>query len=480
MKRRWLKAALPASASLVLLLSLMAHGALLNQQEEIVRGRIVEKLVCKADAKQSYALYLPSGYTPEKRWPVLYAFSPDAQGKIPVERFQEAAEKYGWIVAASLNSKNGSIRESMDAVKALWDDTHARFSIDDKRVYTTGFSGGARVAAWAGYLCNGCVAGVIGHGAGFHEQITPTASTPASTIPFVFYGIVGTDDFNFGELKNLDQVLSAIGIQHRIVTFDGGHAWAPKEICMRALEWMELQAIRAGKREKDQALIEELWKRDTQSARRAEAEKRMYDAYLAYAALAEDFRGLRDVNEPEQKLAQLKETAEVKKGIKEDKEQIKRQQMLDGQLRAIQERRKDLEQRAQAVADFTRVIGDLRKKSRETEDSAERRIARRTLNGVFAFYFESAMSLLRNKNYAVAVFNMEAAAEIAQNNPYVIYELANAYALNGEKKRALEALKRAVEKGFTDLPRLNSSPALEPLRKESEYQKIVESIQQKP
>ncbi len=90
------------------------------------------------------------------------------------------------------------------------------------------------------------------------------------------------------------------------------------------------------------------------------------------------------------------------------------------------------------------------------------------------------MSLLQRKqNYPIAVFNLEAAAEIAQNNPYVTYELATAYALNGEKKKALEALKRAVEKGFTDLPRMNSSQALEPLRKESEYQKIVESIQQK-
>lgn len=477
---RWLKAALAASASLVLLLSSMAHGALLKQQEEIVKGRIVEKVICKADAKQSYALYLPSSYTPEKRWAILYAFSPDAQGRIPVERFQEAAEKYGWIVAASLSSKNGSMRESMDAVKALWDDTHARFSIDERRVYTTGFSGGARVAVWVGYLCNGCVTGVIGHGAGFHEQIAPTPSTPASSIHFVFYGTIGTDDFNFGELKNLDQVLSTIGLPHRIATFEGTHAWAPKEICTRAVEWMELQAMRAGKRQRDQALVEELWKRDMDNARRAEAEKRVYDAYVSYAAQVEDFRGLRDVSEPEQRLSQLKETAEVRKGIKEDREQIKQQQMLEDQLRVFQERRKDVEQSAQAAADFTRVLGDLRKKSKETEDSTERRVARRTLNGVFAFYFESAMSLLqRQQNYPIAVFNLEAAAEIAQNNPYVTYELATAYALNGEKKKALEALKRAVEKGFTDLPRMNSSQALEPLRKESEYQKIVESIQQK-
>ncbi|HYY58793.1 MAG TPA: tetratricopeptide repeat protein [Pyrinomonadaceae bacterium] len=466
------------SVAFILILASLADGA---QEAEFARGRIIEKVVCKANAEQSYALYLPSGYTPEKRWPILYAFAPDAQGRIPVERFQEAAEKYGWIVAGSLVSKNGSIQKSVDATKALWEDTHARFRIDDKRVYTTGFSGGARVAAWAAYLCDGCVAGVIGHGAGFHEQITPTASTPASSIHFIFYGTIGTDDFNFGELRNLDQVLNLIKIPHRVAVFEGRHQWAPKEICTRAVEWMELQAIKAGTRPRDEALVEELWKRSVEAAQRAESEQTGYDAYVAYNALAEDFRGLRDVSEFERRAARLKETAEVRKAIKEDKEQIKRQQMLEGELRAYQEKRKDLEQRAQAHADFTRVLGDLRKKSKEPADSIERRIARRTLNGLFAFYFESAMSIIeRRKDYAAAVFNLEAAAEIAQNNPYIMYELANAYALNGEKKRALEALRRAVEKGFTDLALLNSSEALEPLRKEPEYQKIVESIRQKP
>ncbi|HEV2911685.1 MAG TPA: hypothetical protein VGX92_00095 [Pyrinomonadaceae bacterium] len=462
----------------LLLLCSLARGA---QDAEFARGQITEKVVCKGDAQQSYALYLPSNYAPEKRWPILYAFAPDAQGRIPVERFQEAAEKYGWIVVGSLVSRNGSIQKSVDATKALWEDTHARFRIDDGRVYTTGFSGGARVAVWAAYLCDGCVAGVIGHGAGFHEQITPTASTPPSSIRFVFYGAVGTDDFNFGELRNLDQVLSTLKIAHRVTVFEGGHQWAPKEICMRAVEWMELQAIKAGKRQKDDALVEELWNRSVEGARRAEAAQRGYAAYVAYNELAEDFRGLRDVSEFERKAALLKETAEVKKEIKDDKEQIKRQQALDAQLRAFQERRKDIEQRAQASADFTRLLDDIRKKSKESADSIERRVARRTLSGVFAYYFESAMSLIgRQKDYSVAVFNLEVAAEIAQNNPYVAYELANAYALNGEKKKALAALRRAVEKGFTDLARINANQALESLRKESEYQKIVESIRQKP
>jgi tetratricopeptide (TPR) repeat protein len=476
LKAIWLAA---AAASLVLIWSPMAHGA--QQQAEIAKGRVIEKVVCRADAKQAYALYLPSGYTPEKRWPILYAFDPGAQGATPVELFQEAAEKYGWIVVGSLNSQNGPMQVSIDASDALWNDTHARFSIDDRRIYTTGFSGGARVAVWVAYLCKGCVAGVIACGAGFHTQIAPTPQTPPASIPFVFYGTVGTDDFNFGELKNLDEVLNIIGLSHRISLFEGGHMWAPKELATRAVGWMELQAMKSGRRPKDETLIEDLWKQETERARAAEASKKAYDAYVAYAALVADFKGSRDTTEFEKKLTQLRETAEFKQALREEKDQIRRQQELTAQLIAFQERRKDVETRTVAYGEFTRVLGELRKKAREIEHSIERRIARRTLHDVFAFYYESASNLLqRRKDYSIAVSNLEIATEIAEKNAQVMYELATAYALSGEKKKALEALRRAVEKGFTDIAQMNRSPALETLRKESEYQKILDSIKQKP
>jgi predicted esterase len=479
MKSRW--HGLPWLA-VVALLFLAASSVQAAGAEEFARGQVIEKVVCKADAQQAYALYLPSGYTPDKRWPILYAFDPRAEGKTPVELFREAAERYGWIVVGSLNSQNGpSVNNSKDAPKAMWEDTHARFSIDDGRVYTTGFSGGARLASWIAYSCKGCVAGVIACGAGFNTRMNINKSTPAAELPFVLFGTVGTDDFNFGELKNLDNLLSSIKIPHRITVFEGGHMWPPKELSTRAVEWMEIEAMKAGKRAKDEALIEELWKREMERAGAAESSKKIYDAYLAYAALVTDFRGLRSVSEAESKLSLLRETAEVKRAIREDAEQIRRQDELTNQLLALQEQRKDVEARTTAYGEFRRILDDLRKKAREPEDSMERRLARRTRSNVFAIYYETGWNLLQGrKDYAAAVANLEVAAQIADQNPQVQYELAQAYALNGEKKKALEALRRAVEKGFNDSAQMNSSQALEPLRKEAEYQKILESMKPRP
>jgi dienelactone hydrolase len=148
-----------------------------HRPEEIPKGQVVEKLVCAGVPNQSYALYLPRNYSTDRKWPVLYAFDPGARGQIPVERFREAAEKFGWILVGSNNSRNGEFQPSIDAWNAIVKDTHDRFAIDDGRVYLTGFSGGARLVFYFAIRCQDCIAGVIASGAGFPAGVTPVART---------------------------------------------------------------------------------------------------------------------------------------------------------------------------------------------------------------------------------------------------------------------------------------------------------------
>jgi hypothetical protein len=89
------------------LLIFSVEAAARASEGEIRRGEIIERLVCLSDPSQSYALYLPSSYTPDRKWPVIYCFDPVARGRVPVEQFKKAAEKYGFILAGSNNSQNG-------------------------------------------------------------------------------------------------------------------------------------------------------------------------------------------------------------------------------------------------------------------------------------------------------------------------------------------------------------------------------------
>src|SRR5580700_6436544 len=163
-------------------------------------GQVIDSVTCADDPSETYALYLPSAYTPTKKWPIIYAFDPAARGDRPIDALKAGAEKYGYIVAASNNSRNGPWPPQIEAAQAVSDDTRALLSIDDHRIYFAGLSGGARVAGRIAQICK-CAAGVYLTGAGFPNGTTPSSKDSV----FPVFAAVGNIDFNFPEVARLDE-----------------------------------------------------------------------------------------------------------------------------------------------------------------------------------------------------------------------------------------------------------------------------------
>ena len=65
------------------------------------------------------------------------------------------------------------------------------------------------------------------------------------------------------------------------------------------------------------------------------------------------------------------------------------------------------------------------------------------------------------------------AADAQPNNPSALYNLARAYAFYGNKEEALASLNKALKLGYNDLAYLKSDSALENLRNDPEYQRLV-------
>jgi dienelactone hydrolase len=462
-------------------------------RQQIPKGVVVGHLTCALDPDQSYALYIPSVYTDKTASPIIYCFDPGAQGAAPVEAFKDGAEKYGYIVAGSNNSKNGPIAVSTAAINAVWRDTHARFNIDDNRVYAAGFSGGARVAVQLGYALPGKIAGVIACGAGF-----PTNKAPSSSTPFVVFATVGTADFNYPELARLKKTLDSVSVPNTLRVFDGPHQWAPKELCTEALEWMQLQAMKQGRLQKDNSFIDPLFERRLAAARADEASGKPYEAYLAYESLAGDFKGIKDVAQASTKAAELRNAQGVKQALKQEKEDIDKQIAKDRELQILKSRAlgspaaaagsstadagvnrttEASEDRAAALADLRRAIAALRKKA--DESSADQMVARRVLQGFFVECYETASAFAQTKNYALAAANLELAAEMRPDGRGVFFDLACAYSRLKEKPRALAALKKAVDNGYKDVHALESDPDLDSIRSDPEFQRILSNLKSK-
>ena len=272
---------------------------------QAVPGKLVERVPCPTDPTQTYSIYLPSTYQPTRQWPLLMVFDPGGRGARAAGVFQEAAERYGWIVAASENSRNGSWEPTLRAVNAMWPALLGGYAVDERRVYTAGHSGGATVA-WMVAQQTGQIAGVIGSG-----QPDPGLESSKNR-SFAWFGTAGRADFNFIEVKAIDARLAKAHVPHRMEIFDGRHEWPPADLAVRALGWFELLAMRDGRQPRDAARAAEVLEADMARARTAEQSGRLTEARQSYEAIAEGYAGVLDVTDADRRRKALESDSRYK------------------------------------------------------------------------------------------------------------------------------------------------------------------------
>ena len=460
--------------NLVFLLTLLLYAAGAAAAVELPRGTLIEKVVCESQRDQTYALYLPSTYTPERKWPILYAFDARGQGKTVAELFRRAAESYGWIVVSSSNTASDVEGErpmegNFAAMRALWADTHARFAIDDRRVYAAGYSGTVRFACLLALTAPGSIAGVIGASAGF-----PIGTRPKQDSPFVFYGTYGDRDFNYYEMRDLDQTLAALAVPHRIEGFAGTHEWPPVDLATKAVGWMELQAMKKGLREKSPAMIEAEWAADRERARAQAVHPT--EALHTWSAMALDYAGLRDVSEAQREAAALAASPACQQELREREARDRRDKEILANAPGILTRANPDNDSIMTVAQIAAAlkIPELKKRA-ESANAEESLAAKRILNtyiGQMAFYQPQA--LVAKKQYDRAIFMVSLAAEIRPDADLWV-EMAALHARKGKPghKKALECLRKAVDKGFADPKELEQEAAFKELRDDPGYREIV-------
>jgi predicted esterase len=441
-------------------------------------GRVIENIACQGAPDQHYALYLPSGYRPDRTWPVLYVLDARGNGKEVADVFQAGAERYGWVVASSYDSASDEkVDRNPAALRAMWADTHARLALDDRRVYVAGYSGTVRSAIRLALAVPGSVLGIFGASAGFPFEVEPTKD-----VPFDFFGTTGTHDFNYYEMLDLEKKLAALALPFRIDVFDGDHEWPPSELAARGIGWLELRAMQRGLREKDPARIDALWAEDLAQAQQAEAAGHGADALRLWSAMRSSYAGLRATDEAERKTAELAASAGVQREIAQREERIERDKAYLADAPRIFSRAMNAGPDATPPT-AARIAAELkipewkkRAASADVEESLSAQRVLSTLAGQTGFYLPSLY--IERKEWDNAILMLSVAAEIHPDNPAIWVSIAKTNARKGKagRKRALEALEKAVELGWTDRARIDEEPLFDDLRQDKRFQEIMGKI----
>lgn len=445
---------------------------------DLIPGQAIEDVATLADPEYTYALYLPSAYEPSAKWPILYVLDPRGRAVMALELFRDAAERNGFIIVSSHQTRSDTgTPVTAQAFQALFNDIPRRFSSDPQRLVVAGMSGTAHAAWGFAQTLEAGLAGVIACAGGVQAG---TYGPPEEEVPFAYYGITMTDDFNYREMMLLEGHLDEVGSPHHFEVTAGRHGWPPREATERALDWMTLQFTLAGFAPPYEGFVEDQW-----MARRtfAHALDDPLSRLRHLRSLERDFAGRGFSEQDAAELERLASSDEVAAARKLERRLARRERSyITNSLAAWQRQVLAAENPPDVPRSKVRLrLASLHEQARDP-DPRRAASARRLLEKVYtraSFYLPR--SLAGDGRTGRAEIALRVATEIFPDRAWTYWRLANLYLDADRQKHAIEALAQALqidanESGFLAPESLRRDPRWETARSLPEWSQIEAQI----
>jgi len=420
-------------------------------------GKVYQNLKCRKDSTQKYTAYFPENYNQTKKIPIIVVFDAHARAKLTIEKFKNASNKFGYLIIVSENIKNG-LKTVDYSVNTLFDDIFSKFKIDKKRVYTAGFSGGARIANSVA-IYKGGITGVIACSGGLPQQGIKIKNK------YDFVGIVGIKDFNYQEIKTLNEAFDKEGFNNKLITFNGQHNWPDFNLITDALEFLEIAAMKRKIIPVNDNIVRLYTERNAEIINKFIVNGKNYKAYLLYNSFLKSLNGLYDISEYEKSYNVLLKNKEIKQQINletqtSENEAIKQQEFIS--------LFKQLE--------FNKLKQNIIKLQSKVKKQNENYYENRLLNYVEMLCYIFTNNALQTNdfktfNQLITIFEL-----INKKNADKEYFKACKYAIDKNNIYALQSLNKAVEYGFYDKEKIINSTYFKNLKSNDEFMIILNKI----
>jgi len=402
----------------------------------------ITRKICKSDTTQSYAVYLPTSYTNQKKWPVIYVFDSHGGGQFAIEHFKDAAERFGYVILGSNNSKNG--QQALDHIlEIMINDANNELSLDNNRQYTAGFSGGGRVASYLA-LKLGKIKGIITCGAGLPEFDMKSVSDK-----FDVYAIAGLEDFNYDEVMSVAQLFDRTDWRCIVKGFNGGHEWPSPYILSKAVLWFQLNAMKDGLIVRDTKLIEQEFDSTLISCKYDVKQNQYLAAVSECKGGISTFNGLVNIKKLHKKLLEIQESDGFHTETqKETQLKYTGQELRNNYIAGFQQ---------QDFAWWTNELKNLSDKINNEQDLSTKQMYKRIKGflGIVCYSFTS--SALKGNDDALIQKCIGIYEIVEPQNPDCFFYKAQFMDRKNRSEEAVAALKMAIKLGYTDLAKVKAT-----------------------
>lgn len=437
-----------------------SDGAVINTPTDS-NGLFLLQLPCASDPNVHYSVYLPENYTGSTLHPLLLMFDPHGDDRGPLERYKALADRYGFILMSSVESRNGNdARVSAGILQALDRECNKIARADTNNLNCGGFSGGARVAAMLA-LGTGRYKGLVLSGAGF------PAGNWKGIPPHVILGYAGQRDMNLAELRQLKPE-AKLESRYQFISSEDGHAWPDSSSMEKAFIAFVCNSRRDRYGSVTDSLIRfavsryrDLLRQDSDKGRP------LLDSYN-YLNFLRCFDGLEDISMEEKAYRNLLNNSEYQSAIKKEELLMKEEEKKVNELTAAF-MQKPAEWWQAELSSWMDTSAFLYEKSRIAMHC---RVQGKLSLIAYSSLNRALQAGMPNESrYFASLY-----VAIDPGNKEAWYLLALTFAREGKMGQAMESLEKAGALGFRERARLEAETAFAPLRADNRYQTILNQM----
>jgi predicted esterase len=402
----------------------------------------------------SYALYLPHNYREDQLSPVVFIFHPAARGRHGLLPFLAASEKYGYILICSNDSKNGPYDRNYEISNRLFMKVLAEFNVDPRRIYTAGFSGGARLASSIAVL-SGHIQGVIACGAGFSPN--EMGIEPG----FSFAAIVGNRDFNYSELLRTRGWLNKLKFPNELFEFGMGHEWPDTTQVLKAFKWLQLEAFRKDVLPADPAQVMAYFKELYADGKRFEKNGELLQAVSEYERIFRNFRAYFVLDSIQARMdtitkdrRYIQQKRQWRSSLETENDLISHfYEHLSGNLGSLNPN----------IGWWERKLDRLREKYGEA-DPYSIQMLERVLSTVSAMAYEAANNKAEEISAEQEIFCYDLCILAYPDQPSSYLRQIEIRISEGDSDKAMDYLEKLIKSGFGPLEYLKNHSVVQPLK----------------
>ena len=286
----------------IIFLLFFGSTVLLNAQElTFKKGVVTDSVIINDSIQESFALYLPKNFEVSKNWPVIFLFDELGRGRQLVRFFQDAAEKEGYILAAS-NSIHDSLPISQNILisNRMFNKTFQLFSIHPKRIYTGGIANGGRLASIVPVFVPN-IDGVVSFGGSLgNVEVLSTKNM------FHYIGIVSKEDYNYPIMLADELVLNGLKFPNQLLLMNNGNKMQEQHQLQKAMQIFTLSSMAKGSIPLNETFINKSYEANLAEIDSLIASKKLLEAEKLIQETQSVYRVHLKVDELKEKLKNLK------------------------------------------------------------------------------------------------------------------------------------------------------------------------------